>query len=567
MSTERSREERQQRIQELLRTGDVQGAEALLMEAVGDASATAADWNQLGNLLRLRGALGPALQTHGRAAELDPGDVFSRVQIGNLFQQMSFPDDAISWYRQALDLRPDDLILQLNHALVLPVVAESSEQMLRLRQRGIDRLRELASANRSFQLGRHRFLPHLFPLIYDGCDDRELLEIYGRLFSRAIAQPLPGARPNPRQDTRRRIGFLSGFFSRHTNSRAFEGWIRHLDRDRFRLVLIHLHDSRQDAVRARLDASADEVISLVGELGPAQRQLLNLQLDLLFFTDVGLHPMVTLLSSCRYAPVQVTGWGVPQTSGLASIDAYISGDLVEPHGAQRHYSETLIQVPGLPCCSLSDQLSYEPREREFFFLPSGVPLIGCLQTLWKLHPDFDSDLERIAQRVPEAQFVFVEADVSSYTQIFVERLQRSAPTAWQRMIMLQRLEREDFMALVERLDLLLDPPHFSSGIMMFDSLHTGTPIVAMEGPFLRSRFVAGAYRLIGLEDPPIARDREHYVEITARLLGDPEALQKLSSRVRERARAHLYDRLEGLRAFEDFALDAIDAAESARAGG
>lgn len=562
MTTTGAREERRKRIEALLNCGDSQGAEALLAEALSDDSALAADWNQLGDLLRWRGCLGQALQAYGHAAASDPSDVFSRAQIGHLFRLMSFPDDAIDWYRQAVELQPHNLILQLNHALVLPVVAESLEQMQRLRQRALENLQQLASTAACLELSRHYFLPHLYPLIYHGCHTKQQLELYGALFRRAIPQPQAAARDERIQRRRRRIGFLSGFFYEHSNSQAFEGWIQHLDRRQFCVVLIHLHDSKCDAVRARLDASADQVITLAGELATAQRQLLQLDLDLLFFTDIGMHPMITLLSCRRFAPVQVTGWGVPQTSGLASIDAYISGELVEPEQAQMHYSETLIKVPGLPCCYPSAQLSYQSRPRDFFFLPSNTPLLGCLQSLWKLHPDFDGYLELIAQRVPAAQFVFVEADVSSYAQIFQERLQRSAPTAWQRSILLQRMEREPFMALVEQMDLVLDPPTFSSGILMFDSLHTGTPIVAMQGPCLRSRFVAGAYRLIGLDNPPIARDRQHYVEIVAALLENPDALQRLRSRIRELAKKHLYDRLEGLRFFEDFALDAIARAEA-----
>jgi len=46
----------------------------------------------------------------------------------------------------------------------------------------------------------------------------------------------------------------------------------------------------------------------------------QLGLDLLFFTDIGMHPFITMLAAQRSAAVQVTGWGVPQTSGLATID-------------------------------------------------------------------------------------------------------------------------------------------------------------------------------------------------------------------------------------------------------
>ena len=561
-------------IRTLPAAGDPQAAEQLVRQAIEREPERSDHWNQLGRVLQSTGRLGEALQAYGTAAETDRADVISRVRIGHLFRQMSFPDDAIPWYAEALALRPDDLILQLNHALVLPVVAESDEQLERLCRRSLEQLDRLERSRPAARLGSHPFHPHLYNLIYRDDDHRKAMESYGRLFRNVIPQPAAsnGGRPSSgtaaaldraaASGSRPRIGFLSGFFRHHTNSSAFEGWIRHLDRSRFQLVLIHLHDSRHDPVQARLDAAAEEVITLPANLGEAQRQLLHLQLDLLFFTDIGMHPMVTLLSCRRYAPVQVTGWGVPQTSGLASIDAYISGSLVEPDAAQQHYSETLVTVPGLPCCYLSDQFRDQPGEGDVVPLPRDVPLIGCPQSLWKLPPGFDAWLEQIAQRVPEARFVFIQADISSYSQIFMERLQRSAPCVSARAILLPRMERGSFLALVEQIDLLLDPPNFSSGIMAFDALYTGTPIVAMEGAFLRSRFVAGIYRQIGLENAPVARDRDHYVALAVQLLQQPDALQQMTTLIRHLARRHLYDRVEGLRAFEDFALDAIGRAAS-----
>lgn len=557
-----------QRSRSLLQTGDLRAAETLVQQAIERDCGRAEGWNQLGLLLRARGRLGDALQAYGQAAELDPSDIHSRTQIGHLFQRMSFPEDAVAWYREALDLQPDDLILQLNHAFVLPVVAESGAQMHRFRQRCIAHLQELVACHRPFFLGSQDFLPHPYALIYHGCQDRSLLEAYSGLLRRVVPAPPPSPAPAPvargsaQGDRRRRIGFLSGYFYNHSNGLAFEGWIRHFDRSQFQLVLIHLHDSKQDAVRSRIEAHADLVIQLAADLNMAQQQLINLHLDLLFFTDIGMHPMVTLLACHRFAPVQITGWGVPQTSGMPCIDAYISSALVEPQMAQAHYSERLIQVSGLPCCYLADHLRYEPRQRDFFFLPNDALLVGCLQTFWKLHPDFDVYLEKIAQRVPAAWFVFVQADISSYNDIFLARLQRSAPTVRQRLILLQRMEREQFIALVEQLDLLLDPPYFSSGVTMFDSLHTGTPIVALQGDLLRSRFVAAAYRLIGLEHAPVAQNQQQYLELAVHLLQHPDERKALTARIRSLARRHLYDRTEGLRQLERFALEAIASAQA-----
>ena len=155
---------------------------------------------------------------------------------------------------------------------------------------------------------------------------------------------------------RLRIGFLSGFFYDHSNARAFEGLIRHLDRGEFEVVLIHLAQSPHDAVRSRIEACCDAVVTLPAPFNGASAALSALELDLLFFTDIGMHPFTTMLAAQRLAPVQATGWGLPQTSGLPTIDYYVSGELVEPPGAEALYSEKLVCLSGLPCNLLAPRL-------------------------------------------------------------------------------------------------------------------------------------------------------------------------------------------------------------------
>jgi protein O-GlcNAc transferase len=512
-------------------------------------------WIELGQLLLHCGRLEEAAQAFMEAAALLPEDPAIRSALGALFFKLSMPREAMHWHGEALALKPDELLLQLNHLFIVPLIPESSQQVSEYRQRCLEGVERLVASDCAWQAHQFSAFHHPFYLIYHHCDDRKLLEAYATILGRVIPQAPP--LHSEQTSGRLRIAFLSAYFCDHSHGRAFEGWIRNLDRSRFELILVHLHDSPQDASHERFNTYADKILTLSPALAKAHQQLIDLKLDVLFFTDIGMNLMATYLACSRFAPVQVTGWGVPQTSGMPMIDYYISGDLVDSEESQVFYSEQLIRVPGLPCCYRSDHLRYESRSREYFFLPEGDPLIGCPQNLWKLPAEFDGYLEQISRRVPEAWFVIMESDLSHHTKLFLQRLQQNAPSAHARVIVLSRMRREEFIALVAELDLLLDPPNFSSGVTMFDVLHTGTPFVAMEGRFLRSRFVAGAYRLIGLENPPIAASEADYIDLVVHLLHNPVELGQLRSRLKQLAKQHLYDRLEGLRAFEQFAIDAV----------
>ena len=167
-------------------------------------------------------------------------------------------------------------------------------------------------------------------------------------------------------------------------------------------------------------------------------------------------------------------------------------------------------------------------------------------------------LEAIAVAVPEAWFVFVRDLTPSLTERFLERLAVAAPHALERSLVLARQDRASFMALAGCLDLLLDPPYFGSGVSFFEMAHTGTPLVTLEGRFLRDRLVAAAYRLIGLEDAPVAGNLADYGDLAQSLLRDGPRRLRLRRELGHRAKASLYDRQDLVQDFEAFVLDAVE---------
>ena len=55
----------------------------------------------------------------------------------------------------------------------------------------------------------------------------------------------------------------------------------------------------------------------------------------------------------RLARVQAATWGHPETTGLPTIDHYLSAEALEPPNSAAHYTERLTILPNLGVC-------YEP---------------------------------------------------------------------------------------------------------------------------------------------------------------------------------------------------------------
>ncbi len=517
-----------------------------------------------------------ALQYVDKALELDPESFIYHCRRGRVLQLTGDWRGAATSYAKVASMRPNSAIYHLNQHLILPGIPASHEEIEEARLRFLNGLSLVESSPELWLDVGDEAIPHTFELAYHNQNDRRLLERYNDLM-RKLCEPLLHS-VRQRQvaaeqaktagaDKRLRIGFLSRHFSGHSNTIAFSGLIRHLDRKQFEVVLIHTAHSKHDAVRNSLDALCEKVIQLPEDYADAYQTLVSTELDILFFTDLGMNPYEFVLPFLCTAPIQITGWGIPHTSGIREIDYYISAAELEPSGAEDHYTETLIRLPGgLPCHFEDAGLSLTPLPREYFFLPPGDTLVGCLQGLHKLHPDFDLLLEMIAQANPEVAFVFVEDSIPSRTRLFLDRLSRTAPSVSERCIPLAYMGRAEYHALCNCLDLLLDPIYYGSGITFFEACFVGTPIVTLEGSNLRSRVVASGYREMCIDDPPIAANVADYVRLVSELCNDSERRNKLKDEIL--ANNHrVFNRMDYVRHFEAFCVQAVNTTRQSKAEG
>jgi predicted O-linked N-acetylglucosamine transferase (SPINDLY family) len=83
----------------------------------------------------------------------------------------------------------------------------------------------------------------------------------------------------------------------------------------------------------------------------------NAALDVLFYPDLGLDPIPYFAAFSRLAPIQITGLGHQDTSGISTIDYFISDEL-DPPGHEAFYTEKLIRMPGMGTCFYDRFISY-----------------------------------------------------------------------------------------------------------------------------------------------------------------------------------------------------------------
>ena len=467
-----------------------------------------------GIALQVAGRRDEAADSFRRAVELDPANDMARRALGNNLSEAGDIDAAREQYNAVLARRPDPA-LAIRSALQLPPILPSVEAIPAIRAGFAQAIGRLEAQKLRIGSPTEVGAPSFF-LAYHGENELVLQRRLANLYLGACP-PLSFvaphcADPNHRQkDGRLRVGFLSANLRMHTIGRLFGGLIGGLDPAKFETILFRRPQAADEISRA-IDASVSRVVTISTQLPEAQREIAACELDVMFYPDIGMDMATFGLAFARLAPVQCVTWGHPLTTGIPSIDYFLSWAGAEPADADRHYSERLIRMQSFPTCYRTPQFDPARVKREHFGIPPDRTLYLCLQTLFKFHPAFDTALGAILRGDPNGIVVLIEGQRRRWRQGLVDRLRRNIPDVVSRVRFVTSLSNEDYLALTALGTVILDPPFFGGGNTTLEALAAGRPVVTLPGPYLRSRLTQGFLNRIG-DTRFIARDISEYASL------------------------------------------------------
>ena len=524
-------------------------------------------WTNLGNLLRDEGDLDEALACHLKASALKPGSAAAHLNLGHVLRDRGDAQAARAAFEVALALDPANVAVQLCLCMAeLPMVYRDEADIADSRARYAARLDALiqgyAANPRPEAYARAIGSSQPFYLAYQGMDDRELQRRYGGFICEVMADHSPPGQiaGPPAAGERIRIGVVSGFFSSHSNWKIpISGWIRRLDRSRFEVIGYHT-GVRQDACTQEAQGLCDRFVQ--GPLG-ADLWLTRISEDrphVLIYPEIGMDPMAVQLAARRLAPLQCASWGHPDTSGLPTIDAFLSSELMEPPGAEARYSEPLVRLPGLGVWIEAPAEAPEAVTRTDLGLRPGATVFWCGQSLPKYLPRFDEIYPRIALEVGDCQFAFIgAAQRCEAERTFLERLDRAFTRqglkATEHVAVLPRMSKPQLMGAIAQADVVLDSLEWSGCNTILEGLGAGRPIVTHRGGFMRGRHAAAILHVIGVTET-IAETVDDYVGLAVRLGREPGWRTELGARIAAGA-GRLYGDDRCIRALETFLVQAV----------
>ncbi len=434
------------------------------------------------------------------------------------------------------------LQISLARHLGLPALYESANDVEQARGNYAAQLNEFTQTYSPARIAEIQpdpavFIWENFYLAYQGRDDRLLQEIYGRWLNAALTTLLPEfSNPAPSPSRKRpRLLMVSSFFRQCTVGAYFFSWVHYLAQHGFEVILVQI-GKYDDELTRQFARAANKLLRIDGPLAQIARRLRELDADVLLYPEIGMEARVLALAALRLAPIQLCAWGHPVTTGLPSIDAFLSCAEMEPHDAQQHYSEPLLTLPGLGTRYLSPPLPAIPTRADLG-LPDQRKLYLFPQSPFKLHPDNDALLIELIRRDPTALIVLFDGQTVGMTRLLRARLLKAlgaiSDTPEEHLHFFPQRSRSDYLRVNLVCDVMLDSLHWSGGNTTLDALHCALPVVTCPGQLMRGRQSMAMLRHLGLEEL-IVPSATALAETAVAIAHDVPRRARLSASIRDR---------------------------------
>ena len=320
-----------------------------------------------------------------------PGSAEAHYNRGKVLTEINRYAEAAASHRQALALKPDYAEAAFAACIAeLPILYADEAEIARQRGAYEQSLRALC---KDVEAGRLRGdLAHAmsanqpFLLAYQGENDRDLRALHGALACRIVGESRAALPPPPAPDERVRVGIVSSCFYLHSNWKIpIKGWIGQIDRSRFDIFGYHIgttHDAETDVAAAMCNKFVHRPLDADGW----RREILADAPHVLIYPGLCMDNLSAQLAAQRLAPVQVTSWGHPETSGMPTIDYFLSSDLMEPPDADAHYTERLVRLPHLSIYYEPDNFPPATISRAELGLRADTSVFWCGQSVFKYLP-------------------------------------------------------------------------------------------------------------------------------------------------------------------------------------
>ena len=513
-----------------------------------------------GNSLKKAKQYSAAIDCYQHALKINTEHTKTFYFLGEIYYDIGDCDLAKTYYAKSLELEPSNIEVQYALAIAqIPKVYKSEQELTDSRKSFSNQLEHLSTidplrldtANAAKILGRHPFY-----LAYQDENNEPLLSKFGVISSKQAAplqHSLISIQQIPKSETKIRVGLASKFFCNHPVWHAItKGWVQHLNANQFEIYLFNTGGLEDSETQLAKEHSAS-YLNCTSSLERAAQIIAKQNIDVLLYPEIGMDTTSKALACLRLAPVQATSWGHPETTGLPTMDYYLSAELLEPVNGDTFYSEKLVRLSGLGTYFENETVPSKSPNLNALGIDQSSPILLCAGSPSKYTPNSDTVLVQIAKRLGQCQFIFFNFD-ENLTSILKERLQLAFANAGldanQFLRFIPFLKKEEFHGLMKEADLYLDTIGFSGFNTAMQAIACDLPIVTIEGAKMRGRLASAILNHLGLADL-VCQSQGKYADLTVDLIQNPALLSSYRDKI-AKSKMILFNDLQPIRSLESF---------------
>lgn len=327
-----------------------------------------------------------------------------------------------------------------------------------------------------------------------------------------------------------RIGYISADFRQQVMFYFYYQLLASYDRQNFEVICYSLgqEDNFTRHLRTLVDAWQD--VSSVKTYEEIAALIYGDKIDIL--VDLGGHAANSGLPILAYkpAPVQISGLGYVDTTGLPQVDYFLTDVNVDPVGENDGvFIEKLLRLPHSQFCFTGR--SDVPPTQNAPCREKGFVTFASFNQYVKITDEMLKTWLKILQRVENSRLL-LKAQVFVSTTATIEVKKRLQNMGYD-------MERVDFVPTTDpymqeylNVDIALDPYPYPGGGTTCDALYMGVPVISLYGKRHGTRFGYSLLKNVGLEELAV-QTPEEYIEKAVALANDWELLNALHNNLRK----------------------------------
>lgn len=323
-----------------------------------------------------------------------------------------------------------------------------------------------------------------------------------------------------------RIGYISPDFREHAVSYFLTPLLRHFDGEQF--MVFCYATGRSDAVTERFRTRRVTWRDLRGrQPRTAARLIAEDKIDIL--VDLSGHSQDNALPIMAYrpAPVQISGIGYTNTTGLHVIDYFLSDEICIPKGdraAEVGFTEQILRMPHSHLCYAPEEIRAMPEAGyETPVRRNGYVTFGSFNNFAKVTDEILLLWRGILESVKGSKLI-IKGKIASIDAGLNFAKHRLSLLNYDLTRVEFRPYSPDYLEQYRDIDIALDTAPYNGGLTTCEALYMGVPVISLRGRTHGSRFGASILTNAGVREL-VAENDINYVRRAVQLAESPKLIE------------------------------------------